>query len=222
MDNAFGRIWRTGADTVRTGTKRVGLDKVVKASQALVDPSKERLKAKEEGEPDSALVDRVDRAVDLGDAVVGTVEEVTKIAGGLTFVGVNSAENLTKAALGTIGIEGDTAKKAANWVGGLQILKVPAAAAAAGVGVASLAVIEVLGVEDTPKGEDGTVLSNYATWVRADYKKGGDSASSVITTVRDTVRDAQWVGKKVKEAERVVSEVQAKIEEAKAKNAPKA
>ncbi len=183
-------------------------------------PSKESEKTPEvdkNSEETSLVGGVVDKVTLLGDKVGEAAEGLTKFTGGVTAIGAKSSSILTNTALNFVGIEGEDAKEASKWLGGMTFLSLPVAASSAGIGVASWAALKAFGVEPQEKGEKPTLLGTYASEVNKAYDSGGQSASKIVKTLRSRVKSGvdqlKSTGQKVKRAETVVQKVQGRLGE---------
>ena len=176
-------------------------------------------KPEQEGEDSSALSVSgvVDKVTLLGDKVGEAAEGLTKFTGGVTAIGAKSSSILTNTALNFVGIEGEDAKEASKWLGGITFLSLPVAASSAGIGVASWAALKAFGVEPQKKGEKPTLLGTYASEVNKAYDTGGQSASKIVKTLRTRVKSGvnqlKSTGKQVKRADAAVQKVHGRITE---------
>lgn len=159
----------------------------------------------------------VDQVTLLGDKVGQAAEGFTKFAGGVTAIGAKSSTILSNTALNFVGIEGEDAKEASKWIGGFSMLKLPIAASAAGIGVASWVALKAFGVEPDKKDEKPTLLGTYAREVNEAYSSGGSSASKIVRTLSSKVKAGvsklKSTGDKVKKAEATVEKVSGRLAE---------
>ena len=171
----------------------------------------------QESEDSSVVSGVVDKVTLLGDKVGEAAEGLTKFTGGVTAIGAKSSSILTNTALNFVGIEGEDAKEASKWLGGMTFLSLPVAASSAGIGVASWAALKAFGVEPQKKGEKPTLLGTYASEVNKAYDTGGQSASKIVKTLRSRVKSGvdqlKSTGKQVKRADAAVQKVQGRLGE---------
>lgn len=162
----------------------------------------------------STLVDKVTLT---GDKIGEAAEGLTHFAGGVTSIGVQSPTILTKAALSFVGIEGKTADDASKWVGNLSWVKIPAAATAAGIGVASWVALSVFDIEPHEGEGSPSLLGAYAKQVNTAYDEGGKHASTAVRAIRDKVKGgakkAHELGAKAKKTEETVKTVHGRVTE---------